>query len=120
VCSSDLYEEISFSDLPTHAIADSTFYTFSGNSSLLWSNDSTVITKRIDSIFDAAASKGVALKQAWYQPGSATCGDLMYAPPPILVVRLTSTDSRIHNMSFSEGLANFQNCPGMKYRRYIF
>jgi hypothetical protein len=115
-----LYEVISFSDLPTQAMADSTFYSFSGNSSLLWSSDSAVVEKRIDSILTAVRSKGIVLKQAWYQPASSSCGMLTYAPPAILVVKLISYDSRIRNLSFSDGLTNFHDCPGMRYRRYIF
>jgi len=115
-----LYEVIPFSDLPTQAMADSTYYSFSGNASFLWSSDSTVIDQRIDSILNAVRSKGLVLRQAWYQPASLSCGMLTYAPPPILVVRLSSSDSRIRNLSFSDGLVNFHNCPEMRYRRYIF
>lgn len=105
------YEVIPFSQLPTQAVADSTFYTFSGSSSLLWSPNSSVIDKRLDSIFGSIISRTITLKQAWYQPGSAMCGDLTYAPPPILVVKLAAADSKIQGLSFSVGLSNFHNCP---------
>ena len=114
------YEVVSFSELPRQSDSDSTFYTWSGNRSDIWSPDSVMLDVKLDSIFTGLLANKISPKKAWYQPANVTCGDLTYAPPPILVVRLHMPDKRIENHEFTQGLANFHDCPELKYRQYTF
>ncbi|MBC8185731.1 hypothetical protein H8E88_31985 [candidate division KSB1 bacterium] len=114
------YEIVPFSELPTQEDADSTFYTYSRDYTLILSADSILLNKQLDSMFTIIINDDIDLQYGWYQPSQAHCGDLTYAPPPILVVKLNSVNSDIFNYNFSEGLSNFHNCPEMKYRRYKF